>query len=440
MSDAVLRALPLALCAGLAVLPAVAQDSARERFHLAELYADQSWVDASQEAVEVYLRAITTGGAPVVGITPETLEISEDGRLVGSEDVEVETFGTAQRGVAWVLVLDTSPTMFDEVASMKQAVRSFVERADDWDEIAILTMAADVAVAAPFKADRAEVLQAIDALEASQTPAPTRRLDAVYAAIDLIRAADSQRRGVVLVFSDGSSDDSAQSVETVAAHAAGAAEAGRVMVYTVGYDTGFGDAGIADMRRLASATTGKHWQARGGARIEDELYGEIWAHVGGSYVVRFRTDLDGELHEVRVSIGDKEATRSVRYPDVGGAVPGWAFAVLAGVAVAVGVGAGLRARRTGRLVYKSGPEHGRTVRLRRGVNRIGQAADNEIVIPQETVSRRHAEIEVTGSAATLRDLDSTNGTYVNDVPVEGACSLSAGDRIRIADVDLEYVR
>jgi hypothetical protein len=434
------RTLPLALCAALAALPAVAQDGARERFHLAELHADQSWIDAQHEAVEIYLRAITTGGAPVVGITPDSLEVSEDGRLVGAEDVEVKTFGTAQRGVAWVLVLDTSPTMYDEVAAMKQAARTFVERTDDWDEVAILSMAADVAVVAPFKADRAEVLQAIDALEASATPAPTRRLDAIYAAVDLIRAADSQRRGVVLAFSDGSSDDSAQSIETVAAHAAGVDGSGRVLIYTVGYDTGFGDAGIVDMRRLAAMTTGKHWQASPGARIEDEFYGEVWSHVGGSYVVRFRTDLDGEAHEVRLSIGGKDATRSLRYPDVGGAIPGWALAVLATVLVAIGLGFVLRTRRTGQLVYKSGPEHGRAVRLRRGVNRIGQAADNEIVIPQDTVSRRHAEIEVTGAAATLRDLDSTNGTFVNDVPVEGVCALSAGDRIRIADVDLEYVR
>jgi pSer/pThr/pTyr-binding forkhead associated (FHA) protein len=79
------------------------------------------------------------------------------------------------------------------------------------------------------------------------------------------------------------------------------------------------------------------------------------------------------------------------------------------------------------------------VRLRRGVNRIGQAADNEIVIPQDTVSRRHAEIEVTGQGVMLRDL-ATNGTFVNEVPVEGAHRLASGDRVRIADIDLEFVR
>ena len=434
------RALSLGLCAGLAALPALAQDDARERLHIAELHIDQSWIDAPREAVELYVRAITTGGAPVVGITPDNLEISEDGRLVSSDDVEVKTFSTAQRGVAWVLVLDTSPTMHDAIPAMKAAARSFVERTDDWDEVAILTIGSDLTVSAPFKADRAQVRQAIDTLEASLTPNPTRRLDAIHTAIDMIREADTQRRGVVVVFSDGSSDDSTQTVETVAATAAGEGQQGRVLVYTVGYATGFGDAGLADMRRVAALTTGKSWEARDGARIEDEFYGELWGQIGGSIVVRFTTDLDGEPHEVRIGIGGKDATRGVLYPDVGGAVPGWVFAALAGLAALAGAGALIRSRRAGRLVYKSGPEHGRSVRLRRGVNRIGQAGDNEIVIPQDTVSRRHAEIEVTGGEAMLRDLDSTNGTFVNDVAVEGACRLSPGDRVRIANVDLEYER
>ena len=445
MKSAVVRAATLAFGACLAALSATAQDgalegSARERLHLAELHADQSWIDAPGHAVELYVRGITTGGAPVVGVAPGNLELYEDDRLVDADRVDVKEFNTAQRGVAWVLVLDTSPTMHDAIPAMKDAARTFLAKTDDWDEVAILTIGAEVALSASFKSDRAELNQAIDGLAASQTPNPTRRFDAIDAAIDLIREADSQRRGVVLVFSDGSSDDSTETLDTVAAHAAGEGQQGRILVYTVGYSTGFGNSGIDDMQRLAAKTTARHWQAREGARIDDELYGDIWAHVGGSYVVRFTTDLDGEPHEVRLVVGGKQAARSVLYPEVSSGVPGWALASIAAALALAAVITLIRLRRAGRLVYKSGPEHGRAVRLRRGVNRIGQAGDNEIVIPQDTVSRRHAEIEVTGSGAMLRDLDSTNGTFVNDVAVEGAHRLSNGDRVRIADIDLEYVR
>ena len=427
------------LCAWLVAPPAVAQDSARSRLHLAELHADQVWVDAPNEAVDLFVRAVTTGGEPVVGVTPEHVQIWEDSHLVDSSKIEVTTLDESHRGVAWVLVLDTSPTMHDEVAAMKDAARAFVDRADDWDELALVQIGKAVDVTASFDTDRAQLRQAIDSLEASPEPSPTRRYDAIRTAIDLIRAADTQRRGVVVVFSDGSSDDSEQPLDAVVERAAGEAGQGQVLVYTIGYSTGFGDVGFDGMRRLAQATTARHWQPSGGEPVEN-FYGDIWRHVNKSYVVRFATDLDGEPHELRIAVAGKEATRSVVYPDVGAGLGRWIAGGVLALAGAASLIAWIRLRRVGRLVYKSGPEHGRAVRLRRGVNRIGQAGDNEVVIALDTVSRRHAEIEVTKSGTTLRDLDSTNGTFVNEVPVEGAHKLSPGDRVKIADVDLVYER
>jgi pSer/pThr/pTyr-binding forkhead associated (FHA) protein len=81
------------------------------------------------------------------------------------------------------------------------------------------------------------------------------------------------------------------------------------------------------------------------------------------------------------------------------------------------------------------------VSLHRGLNRIGQQEDGEVVLPFDTVSRRHAEIEVSkGGRVLIRDLDSTNGTWVNDQRVEGQSTLRAGDRVRIADVEFVYER
>jgi S1-C subfamily serine protease len=49
----------------------------------------------------------------------------------------------------------------------------------------------------------------------------------------------------------------------------------------------------------------------------------------------------------------------------------------------------------------------------------------------ETVSWNHARIEQSPGAAVLHDLSSTNGTYVNDVRVDGSQALHPGDRIRL---------
>src|SRR6267378_2839439 len=48
---------------------------------------------------------------------------------------------------------------------------------------------------------------------------------------------------------------------------------------------------------------------------------------------------------------------------------------------------------------------------------IGRAPDNMIVIDDPSVSNRHAQLELTGEIYRLKDLDSTNGTKVNGVPI-----------------------
>lgn len=52
--------------------------------------------------------------------------------------------------------------------------------------------------------------------------------------------------------------------------------------------------------------------------------------------------------------------------------------------------------------------------LNEGVN-IGVNPQNDIVLPDRLVSRRHARIERQGNGYVLIDLGSTNGTYVNDM-------------------------
>jgi hypothetical protein len=61
---------------------------------------------------------------------------------------------------------------------------------------------------------------------------------------------------------------------------------------------------------------------------------------------------------------------------------------------------------------------------------IGRAGDNGIVLRDGRASRHHARIDARRGSLVLSDLGSTNGSFVNDRPIE-AIALGEGDRIRI---------
>lgn len=66
---------------------------------------------------------------------------------------------------------------------------------------------------------------------------------------------------------------------------------------------------------------------------------------------------------------------------------------------------------------------------------IGRDVENDLVLDDRRVSRRHSEIRLRLGRYTLYDLQSTNGTYVNGRRVAETV-LSGGDRIRIGGTEL----
>lgn len=66
---------------------------------------------------------------------------------------------------------------------------------------------------------------------------------------------------------------------------------------------------------------------------------------------------------------------------------------------------------------------------------IGRDPACDIVISGMTVSRRHLRLLFTDGVWTLRDLESTNGTQLNDSVVV-RCQLRPGDRLRLGDEHL----
>ncbi len=90
------------------------------------------------------------------------------------------------------------------------------------------------------------------------------------------------------------------------------------------------------------------------------------------------------------------------------------------------------------LVVLDGANKGRKVDLNRPILKVGKRETNDLVIEEGTVSRNHVEIVQTEDGYLLKDLESTNGTYINEIRVKEAY-LRPGDIIRVGTVRIEFV-
>ena len=84
------------------------------------------------------------------------------------------------------------------------------------------------------------------------------------------------------------------------------------------------------------------------------------------------------------------------------------------------------------LMALSGEHKGRTFPMN-GVITIGRSANCEIVINNEHLSRRHAELNLKNGLLRIIDLNSSNGTKVNGVKITDQ-PLKPGDKISFEDV------
>ena len=88
-----------------------------------------------------------------------------------------------------------------------------------------------------------------------------------------------------------------------------------------------------------------------------------------------------------------------------------------------------------KLVITSPGFQNRVIHLKLGTNRIGRSSENDFVIEDPTISATHCEVDLGADGVTVKDCNSTNGTYVAERPVTQA-TLWAGQVLRIGDVEL----
>jgi pSer/pThr/pTyr-binding forkhead associated (FHA) protein len=79
------------------------------------------------------------------------------------------------------------------------------------------------------------------------------------------------------------------------------------------------------------------------------------------------------------------------------------------------------------------------LRLKKAVNVAGRENGSDLLIENFQVSRRHCLLEVTENGVMVKDLDSTNGTFINGAPAKEGY-LNEGDRLSLGTYGLTLRR
>jgi len=71
---------------------------------------------------------------------------------------------------------------------------------------------------------------------------------------------------------------------------------------------------------------------------------------------------------------------------------------------------------------------------------IGRGTDNSLILDAPDISRRHAVVAVEGGTATIRDLDSRNGTFLNGAQISEFRPLTDGDILKVGRFEFTVAR
>ena len=90
-----------------------------------------------------------------------------------------------------------------------------------------------------------------------------------------------------------------------------------------------------------------------------------------------------------------------------------------------------------RFVVTRGKDKGKAIVLQKPLVTIGTLPENDLVLTDPTVSRHHAVVEEKADGYVLRDLSSTNGTFLEGARIREGY-LAAGSAIRLGETDITF--
>ena len=88
-----------------------------------------------------------------------------------------------------------------------------------------------------------------------------------------------------------------------------------------------------------------------------------------------------------------------------------------------------------RLVIQSAEHKGRSYELKVDKTTVGRVDDNTFQIADASVSSHHCEVLLRGPDVVIKDLNSTNGTFINEAQITESV-LKPGQKLRLGQIEL----
>jgi VWFA-related protein len=446
-----------------------------------------SQVNVQLPTIKVYLDAPDHEGQAVGGLTSQNLQAS-----IGRQPLVVNAvtpFEASGEGVAYIVLIDSSRSLQDaQFAQMRLALGAWISDLRDADRMALLTFGEECKVLADFTADKAALQSMLDSIKPLERK--TRLHEALQRAMELGRRGDTglPHRRVIVVLSDGKDEGSGWAIEDVLENI----RQTHIPIYAIGASglaPGERQQYLDVLHRFAQSSGGIFREA--GNTPLAEIYTTMKQSIQRVFVVNFTCGTcpaDGQTQRLQINlqIGGRALSDGLEVRFIPNIAPpssplpqampvwwkrtpwwGWSLAGLSVLFVAAS--AFFIWRRRGRhgaadaeatrsadplatiresangsrrglqvnLTVLKGRESGRSYQLRlKDTAVVGRRQGCDLVLGEdEQISGRHCEFELVDGWVMVGDLQSTNGTSVNSVPVNGRCRLENGDTMLIGKTE-----
>jgi Ca-activated chloride channel family protein len=214
---------------------------------------------------------------------------------------ELVVFDNDSQPITVVVMLDTSASMTNSIALLKQAAEQFLIRLHPEDKGAVGAFNDKIEIGGEFTSDRDQLITEMRDLDYGNA---TRLWDAVAEGLDLLKGIEGRR--VVLVFTDGDDVGSRMSRGRVLERA----RAEEVMIYAIGLEGEIPDGTgrvvrtrpDGGLRGLAEETGGGYFELKKSADL-GPTFSRVALELHSQYLLGFEAkQLDGKVHKLTVKV------------------------------------------------------------------------------------------------------------------------------------------